>query len=427
MRKVLRLSLPVVVASASALFAACVGDDPLTIGSSSGTSGSGGTSGTSGTSDDGGPTSDGPGGDGSSGGDGSAGDSGTDAGPPPCGYPGEECCAAPATPCKTGSTCGTATPKRCMVNEVDIVGEYQSFTNNTFPIVYRMVTAKWNGSTWTKGSSLTHADRHVDAFAVSPSGQQRVSLNKSGVGQYWFLEGVNWKDCSGAGTCAGPIGTLTEIYGITYVDNNFWLGGGNVFYRCVAPNRCVQQVTGLGGQTWAYGNFSGNAENDLWYSALTKAFHFDGVTWTVHPNLQAYAIHSVRKNDVWVGTSTLQHWNGAVWGDPVNVDGNPFPGNIYAIGGSDTNDLWAAGGSTLAHYDGVEWKKDLTFPAAATGVEDLYAPSKIEAFTVGDSKAYSFNGTTWAEMPPPPYDVLAGETQSGVKWRKVTGPAKARP
>jgi hypothetical protein len=405
-------------------FVACVGDDaigvtPPTEDDGGNTNGESGAPGDGSTSTQDGSTADGGGGD-----------SG-DAGPPPCGYAGEACCAAPATACRTGTTCSSSAPKRCMVNEVVVVGEYFALTNDNPPIVNRMVTARWDGNTWTEGSRLDTDFKPDGVSAIGPNGY-RVVLNKSGVGRYYFLEGVNWKDCSGAGSCAGPLGTLNNLYGITNVDGNFWLGGVDALYRCASPARCALQTTGLAGQNWGQGNFTGPSEQDLWYSTQSKAFHFNGTTWTVHPNIQARTIYQVRKDDVWVGNQTLQHWNGTAWADAVNVDGNPTTGLIFSIGGAAPDDLLAVGGgggtpSFAARWNGNEWKYT-ALPATAIDVQSVYAPSKIEAFVGGANNGlFKWDGTTWTKMTSPTITPGPNETQVAVKWNVITGVARTRP
>jgi hypothetical protein len=397
-------------------FAACVGDDPAV--TPGGVDDGGGTPADSATPDGAKPSD-----DGSTPADGG---SDADAGPPPCGYPGELCCAAPATACRIGTTCSSGTPKRCMVNEVVVVGEYSAFTNGGFPLVNRTVTARWDGATWTEGSRLESDFFPRSVWAAGPN-NYRVVLAKSGVGKYFFLEGVNWKDCAGAGNCAGPLGTLPELTGITNVGGNFWLGGGNAIYRCVAPARCVLQTNGLAGQTWGDGNFSGPSEQDLWWSAASKAFHFDGTIWTVHNGLKARTIYQVRKNDVWVGDRTLQHWDGATWSGEMNVDGAQFPGLIFSIGGAAPDDLWAVGNEYAARWNGTEWKL-VPLPATATDIQSVYAPSKLEAYVGGAANGlFKWDGATWTKMTSPTITPGANETQSAVTWRAIAGVAQPRP
>lgn len=318
-----------------------------------------------------------------------------------------------------------------MINEVVAVGEYFALTNDTFPIVNRMVTARWDGATWTEGPRLDTDAHPYGVWANGPNGY-RVVLTKSGVGKYYFLEGVNWKDCAGAGTCAGPTGTLADLYGIISVNNNFWLGGVNAIYRCVAPARCVLQVNGLSGQSWGQGNFTGPSEQDLWYSSQTKAFHFDGTIWTVHDNIKARSIYQVRKNDVWVGNQTFQHWDGAAWGGELNIDGNPAPGLIFSISGAAPDDLWAVGNTNGAtsfatRWNGTEWKL-VALPASALDIQSVYAPSKIEAFVGGDNNSlFNWDGASWTKMTSPTITPGPNETQVAVSWKVLAGVAQTRP
>src|SRR5262245_16880180 len=85
-----------------ALLAACVGDNPAVEG--------GGNDGGPGGGHDGTLT------DGSSSGSPGDGGPGADA-EPLCGYPGEDCCAPPALPCRAGTICGISNQK-CMISSL---------------------------------------------------------------------------------------------------------------------------------------------------------------------------------------------------------------------------------------------------------------------------------------------------------------------
>ncbi|CAN5782609.1 hypothetical protein BH11MYX4_BH11MYX4_14050 [soil metagenome] len=164
-------------------------------------------------------------------------------------------------------------------------------------------------------------------------------------------------------TCIAPLlsgGKLVELTAVTAIDNEFWLAGTNQIYRCGSgAGSCVSVTAGMTG-AWAYGNFAGTTATDFWFSGLDRAFHYNGTAWTVHPSLKARTIHQVRKDDVWVGDTTLQHWNGAAWSSEYSIDGSPAPGLIVSISGSGASDLWAAGNqnnaaSFAAHWDGTKW------------------------------------------------------------------------
>jgi hypothetical protein len=417
------------VPAAALAFIACVGDDaaPVVVAppDEAGT-----------TTNDGSTTSDGASGvdgntpltDGGGGGDADAG--------PPCGYPGEACCAAPLTPCQSGSTCSTAAVKTCLVSDAWAVGVYAIQVNGMGFPQNRTATAHYDGSTWTRMADVPTDWSAVSVYQSGPSVVHVISNHNNDLGgKYFYLSGATWKECGVGQTCIGPLlsnGKNVDFYGLTQVDGEFWLGGVNQIYRCASgASSCTSQINGLTG-TWASGNFAGTTATDLWYSAIDRAFHYDGVTWTVHPNLKARSIYQVRKGDAWVGDQTLQHWNGTAWSAEYNVDGNPAPGYITSISGSASDDLWAAGDkngtSFAAHWNGTAWSLS-TLPAAATGVQTIWAPSKSEAFVVGGNAGiFKWNGTTWTQMTSPPVTATAPDTTLGdVSWVSIHGLARPRP
>lgn len=421
-------------------FVACVGDDASTSvndpANDGGTNGDGSSSGNDGSSSGDSSTI----GDGATVGDG-------EAGVPGCGYPGEACCAAPSLPCRAGTSCSTGT-KKCLVNDVWAVGQYTVLTS-AGGFDDRAITAHYDGTAWTIGPKIPTNWNPAKIYQTGPSAVRVVSRanNDRGGKMFYQFSPTEFRECTFGSVCPVPLlsaGKLVDFYDITNVDNEFWLAGVNQIYRCATgAGSCASTTTGISG-TWAFGNFAGTTSTDLWYSAIDRAFHYNGTAWTVHPNLQAYAIYQVRKDDTWVGTKTLQHWNGTAWSAEMTVDGAPLPGNIYSIGGSATDDLWAVGNngndaSFAAHWNGTAWT-NVPLPATAKWIESLYAPSKTEAFIVGlerhptDSSLdkqgiFHWDGATWKLVPSPAPTLAAGETQflSNLRWTSVHGLARPRP
>lgn len=418
------------VSVAPLAFFACVGDDaaPVVVVPQD----------EAGTAGDGSTTNDGESSDGNTSlGDGSGGGDGEAAAPPPCGYPGEACCAAPLKPCETGATCSTAAVKTCLVNDAWAVGVYAVQVNGMGFPVNRTATAHYDGSTWTRMPDLPTDWSPVAIYQGGVSTVRVISSHNNDLGgKYFYWTGFIWKECGVGQTCIGPLlsgGKNVDFYGITEVDGEFWLGGVNQIYRCASgASSCVSVTNGITG-TWAYGNFAGTTAMDLWYSSLNRAFHFDGTVWTVHSNLKARSIYQVRKGDAWVGDQTLQHWNGTMWSSEYNIDGNPAPGLISSISGAASDDLWAAGNSNndtsfAAHWNGATWSLT-SLPPAATYVENIWAPSKVEAFVVGDNAGiFKWDGTKWTAMTSPPVTATAPDTMLGsVRWVSIHGLARPRP
>ncbi|CAN5782575.1 hypothetical protein BH11MYX4_BH11MYX4_14040 [soil metagenome] len=68
-------------------------------------------------------------------------------------------------------------------------------------------------------------------------------------------------------------------------------------------------------------------------------------------------------------------------------------------------------------------------PVTATSIIAIWAPSRLEAFAVGDKTGiFKWDGTKWLAMPSPQLPVVAGETiVSELRWVSVHGLARPRP
>jgi hypothetical protein len=405
-------------ALATLVVVACVGDDPP------GSNPTGDEAGTDAT------TSSSSGGDSSTANDAQGGDGSADAGPQ-CGYPGESCCAAPALPCKAGTVCGTSNQK-CMVSELGVVGLYAEIQGANF--TRHLNSMFYDGANWTKGPDImTEAGfsgfNNTDLISGGP-GSYHVTLVKSAEGKMFNFSSNLWRKCEPGQACPGPTLPPPAFWSVAKIANDTWIGATNAIYRCVPGSGCTMQTTGLEGTTWGTGKMVGTGPQDIWFSALTRAFHYDGTKWTIHDNIKARTIYQVRKDDVWVGDKTLQHWDGTKWSDELVIDGAPAPGIIQSISGSGPKDVWAAGYDTTgvhavftAHWDGTSWTMK-PLPAGVAESPSIYAPSPIEAFLASRTGIYKWNGTAWSQMTLPMVDAGSGG-QPG--WDYITGPAKPRP
>jgi hypothetical protein len=397
------------------VFVACVGDDPDA-------SGGGGKDPLTDASVDGaGPL---PGNDE---------DGGADAGPL-CGYPGEDCCAAPLLPCRAGTSCGT-TNSKCMVSSVGIVGDFVAIDPGP-SFSSHVTSAFYDGKNWALGPEpisepgFSGSWSPTDLASGAP-GNFVVTLFKSSDGKVFNLAGSSWQKCEFGQACPGPLLPTPALWSVARIANDTWLAGSNVIYRCTAGNGCPKEVTGLESTTWGSGKLVGTSSQDVWLSAGSRAFHFDGTKWTIHDNIKARTIFQVHKDEVWVGDRTFQRWNGTQWSTEYLVSGALAPGIITSISGSSSSDVWAVGydGSTTghpafaAHWDGNGWTLK-PLPSDVAESPTIYAPSPIEAFIASGAGVYRFDGTSWTKMTVPA--VAAGDGEQPW-WSSITGPAKPRP
>lgn len=368
-----------------------------------------------------------------------------EAGPPPCGYPGEDCCAAPLAPCNDGLTCSTSSPKKCLVSEAWAVGDYSTVTPGP-TLVHQIVTAHYDGSSWTLTApafTATGFGASYNAIDVYEHGTDvRVLTNQANVGHMYRFSGGGWLACGTGQNCVGP--DLTSyVWAVTSVDNggsnDYWVAGSSTMYRCASgDNSCMSVTNGIAG-SWGQGAFAGDTAQDLWYSAFDHVLHFDGTSWSSTTVADAFTIGQVAPDDLWIGDKQLRHFDGKTWSSAYLIDNSQAPGDIWSIGGTGPNDVHAVGndgtqtgGSFAAHWDGTGWHMKAL--PAMTHVQKVWAPSPTEAFVVGAATSGGaagviarWDGTSWKEMPSPTV-TYSGETSPGsLVWVSVTGEARPRP
>lgn len=371
-------------------------------------------------------------------------DAAPDAGPPPCGAPGESCCVAPLAPCGDGLTCTTNT-KKCAVSDAWAIGEYATYAPNNGGFVTQIVTAHYDGATWTQGKEVLTdfgftTYRAQDIYQSGDLVRALVTKASNIGGKMYGWNSVSWAECKSGGSCIGPT-TNADLWAVTSVLNGgnteFWVAGTNVMYRCPNGNSSCSLVTngivgGVGTST-----FAGTTAQDLWYGVGDHVLRFNGTAWSSMSVGDAATMGDVAKDDIWIGSKQLRHWDGNAWSNAFLVDGALTPGLIFSISGAASKDVFAVGndsgvGSFAAHWDGTGWKKT-TLPAGTAGVTDVWAPSPIEAFVVGRKEPATnkaviarWDGTTWTEMPTPSYTYPQEQSAGTLKWVAITGRARPR-
>jgi hypothetical protein len=130
-----------------------------------------------------------------------------------------------------------------------------------------------------------------------------------------------------------------------------------------------------------------------------------------------YCIYAFGPNDVWVGSSILEHWDGTKWTFYGSTRGYSNAFWIRKIWGTSSNDLYFVGdGGNIRHYDGTSWTKiesgtsmDIRSIWGAknkqTGNYEIYATAgdplasrdrKILHINGTTAESISDNGITWA-------------------------------
>jgi hypothetical protein len=156
----------------------------------------------------------------------------------------------------------------------------------------------------------------------------------------------------------------------------------------------------------------------------TKAFvmHWDGRNWggkttltsDVDKQSDAYFndVFALSTDDVWAVGGVVRpvsepdylmaHWNGTDWKIISDLGLNVSIGELSALDGSASNDLWAVGHSRFAlHWDGSKWS---SFPTNALhedylgGIDEL-SPNNVWA--AGGAAIVHWDGTSWTQTYQP--------------------------
>lgn len=164
---------------------------------------------------------------------------------------------------------------------------------------------------------------------------------------------------------------------------------------------------------------------------LLTASAANGMTatgWQVWPGASVgvgVSVAAVSESDVWAsenegGAGSVQHWDGASWGDLITPPANGAT-LINALAAVSSSDVWGAGWQVtypsqdpqtfIVHYDGTAWTASQTpNPGTQETLTDVSASSATNAWAVGSyfnqaanggDGAYQalpvrFNGTGWS-------------------------------
>jgi hypothetical protein len=138
-------------------------------------------------------------------------------------------------------------------------------------------------------------------------------------------------------------------------------------------------------------------DDDVWLGG-SSIWHFDGAGWTETPPPAATGISDFwgfSPTDVWaVGDAAVFHWDGTAWADVPATDGVVFE-SLYRVWGSSSTDLWIANtdNSRVYHFDGTAWTRTtLQFVAA----DALWGSSGSDIWLTGTFSTWHFDGVSWS-------------------------------
>jgi hypothetical protein len=214
-----------------------------------------------------------------------------------------------------------------------------------------------------------------------------------------------------------PVGTLpSQLRGVqAFSPTNVWTVGiqgtrtliehwnGTAFTVVPSPNvpdrnNWLEDVDGVApNDVWAVGH----ADSQSFVGSKSLAEHWDGSAWTIVPTPNAgsgttvnnlYGVDAVGPANAWaVGVlrtasedrASIMRWNGTAWRFVANACA---PG-LNKVDARTARDIWAVGGGTTCHWDGVRWTQ---FPVGAppnpqsfVNLQDVTVVSANNAWAVG--------------------------------------------
>jgi len=192
----------------------------------------------------------------------------------------------------------------------------------------------------------------------------------------------------------------------------------------------------------------GSSPNDVyiggWWDADGSLWHYDGSKWSV-VKLPEYSydingIYGFSAGDVWaVGSlaylingiftdsSFICHYDGSSWKQYNVTDG----GNLLAVWGSSSSDVWAGGANTLFHFNGTDMKKVPFFiPPQGVQILSISGLSSKDVYMVGGRNdviypplyyLYHYNGSRWSVVDSSYANASVDARKFGVRLKTIGG------
>ncbi len=263
--------------------------------------------------------------------------------------------------------------------------------------------AHYDGTSWTLASTVARGARWIRG-----SGPNDVWV-ASNFGPLAHFDGANWSIL--APTTSLPATGVTAVWAASPTD--VWAAGnerGDPDANGPTSRGTILHRTAAGWQRTDVGVIPplnamfGSAPNDVWaVGSQGTAIRFDGTSWKSMPTgstAHLGAVWSGGANDVWVGgyseldggarLAVTLHFDGSKW-SAIPIDATHVR-SIFAIA---LNDVWAASGSAVYHYDGTAWTLVPGVNGDAYGSATIWAGAKNDIW-VGASH---YDGNAWTLVP----------------------------
>jgi len=260
---------------------------------------------------------------------------------------------APPDPCDPGMWCTETAPG----TPVLLRAVFAVTANDVFAVGDGGTILHRRDNQWTQMQTPT-TENLRGVWGASPSDVWAVGNN----GTILRYDGTSWTPTGSAS------GDLDAAWGSGA--NDVWLSGTG---QVVHWNGSIFDTKLITGDLFA---ISGTGPTDVWVTGENaKVAHYTG-TWTTGIDPGAgntyFSIVALTSTDVWIstfvpGNETLR-FNGSTW-TPHASTGSAFVA-MYAVA---ANDIWAAGGTRVGHWNGSVWT---TESPAGNGVQ-LYGAGGI--------------------------------------------------
>jgi hypothetical protein len=116
---------------------------------------------------------------------------------------------------------------------------------------------------------------------------------------------------------------------------------------------------------WAVGEISVKDTNGNFINPPFNYAIWNGSYWKLQTSFEQgylygtlYAVFAFTPNDIWVGSTIPEHWDGVKWTFYGTARGFPTSFYIKKIWGASSSNLYVVGtGGSIVHYDGMHWQK----------------------------------------------------------------------
>ena len=329
-------------------------------------------------------------------------------------------CTEPASPgiCVDGICWWNPLPKSSRIEELVVVGP-----DNVVAVTDSFEALQWGGSDWMRtdlgpgGLESVWAISPTDIWAV---GDQTRTAHFNGAG--WATDQISESDparlISVWGSASDDVWALSQTGSVYRYNGMDW----SLFHT--APADAYNQLTGVdANQVWLVHDsgihryLSGSWEaitapvTAEWAAALAlstgevwvlgdgvdQLYRWTGTDWSaLDPPDQEYRhITGSSAQDLWLaGRTRVAHWNGTIWSE----HDAPFRVSTIAASGSE---VWIAShAGQRAFWNGASWTP--TQSSTLANLEDIWGLACDDVWVVGDrGTVLRFNGAEWTDFPNP--------------------------